>query len=224
MEDAARRDEAFMARALELARARLGRTAPNPAVGCILVKGAEVIAEAATGEGGRPHAEEAALAAAGERARGAVAYVSLEPCSARSGGGLSCAGRLIAAGVAEVVYACAEPHAASAGGGALLAAAGVAVRWGVREADARRLNCGFFKRIASGRPWLAIDPVATGYDAEFQARPGEALEATLGRLGAEGWTRVRVAPESSQRRALEAAGLVDEDLSGENSADAHPPA
>ena len=79
-------DERFMARAIEIARARLGRTAPNPAVGCVLVRDGATIGEGATGDGGRPHAEEIALKAAGAAARGATAYICLEPCSTRSSG------------------------------------------------------------------------------------------------------------------------------------------
>lgn len=91
----------FMKRALDVARTHLGLTAPNPCVGCVIVKNGEVIAEGVTGRGGRPHAEEVALTAAGEAAKGAIAYVTLEPCGARSAQGPSCADRLIAAGVAK---------------------------------------------------------------------------------------------------------------------------
>src|SRR5690348_13596820 len=99
-------DERFMARALELARAKLGRTAPNPSVGCVIVQGGAIVGEGATGEGGRPHAEEIALAAAGDKAQDATAYVSLEPCNARSSGALSCSQLMVAAGIERVVIAC----------------------------------------------------------------------------------------------------------------------
>lgn len=110
-------DAAFMRRAIALARPRVGMTAENPAVGCVLVRDGRVIAEAATAPGGRPHAEEQALEAAGQSARGAIAYVTLEPCGERSSGTLSCAERLIAAGVARVVYACDEADHRSNGRG-----------------------------------------------------------------------------------------------------------
>jgi diaminohydroxyphosphoribosylaminopyrimidine deaminase/5-amino-6-(5-phosphoribosylamino)uracil reductase len=131
-------DEAFMRRAIEVARASLGLTAPNPAVGCVLVSAGEVIAEASTAPGGRPHAEEQALAAAGEAARGATAYVTLEPCGARSvPGAVSCAERLAAAGVARVVIACDDPSPYASGRGLeRLAAAGIPVRLGVLSTEA----------------------------------------------------------------------------------------
>lgn len=133
-------DARHMRRAIALARRRLGRTAENPAVGCVIVKNGEVVAEAATAEGGRPHAEEQALAAAGERARGAVAYVTLEPCAERSNGAASCSARLVAAGVRRVVYACDHAHHLSAGGGpARLREAGILVESGVLADEAAEL-------------------------------------------------------------------------------------
>ena len=105
-----------MARALELARSHLGKTAPNPSVGCVIVDDGEIVGEAVTGVGGRPHAEEVALKIAGERANGATAYVTLEPCNARSAGALSCSQLLVQAGVARVVVACEDPHPLGAHG------------------------------------------------------------------------------------------------------------
>jgi diaminohydroxyphosphoribosylaminopyrimidine deaminase/5-amino-6-(5-phosphoribosylamino)uracil reductase len=126
-----------MRRAIELARARLGRTGENPSVGCVIVQGDLVIAEAATAEGGRPHAEERALAAAGERARGAEAFVTLEPCGERSSGAASCSELLAAAGVRRVVFACDNPHGLSAGRGpARLRGAGVASEGGFLKSEA----------------------------------------------------------------------------------------
>ena len=122
---------AAMRRAIALAAERVGRTGSNPAVGCVLVKAGRVIAEAATAESGRPHAEEQALAAAGEAARGAVAYVTLEPCGERTSGAASCSERLIAAGVSRVVYGCDEAdHRSNGRGPARLRAAGVPVEAG----------------------------------------------------------------------------------------------
>ena len=106
-----------MRRAVELARRRLGRTGANPSVGCVIVRGETVVAEAATADDGRPHAEEQALAMAGPYAAGATAYVSLEPCGERTSGAASCAERLIAAGIARVVYAADNPDRRSAGQG-----------------------------------------------------------------------------------------------------------
>jgi diaminohydroxyphosphoribosylaminopyrimidine deaminase/5-amino-6-(5-phosphoribosylamino)uracil reductase len=149
----AQADADFMRRAIALARARVGRTGENPAVGCVIVKGGEVVGEAATAEGGRPHAEEQALAEAGEKARGAVAYVTLEPCGERSSGAPSCAERLAAAGVRRVLIACGDPSAKASGRGvARLRAAGVAIRGGVLQDEAGPLYAEYRERLASGGP------------------------------------------------------------------------
>jgi pyrimidine deaminase RibD-like protein len=133
-------DAALMRRAIALARGRLGLTGDNPAVGCVIARDGAVVGEAATDAGGRPHAEEQAVALAGLRTRGAVAYVSLEPCGARSSGAPSCAELLAAAGVARVVYAAANPHPLSAGRGPeRLRDAGVAVESGFLAAEAAGL-------------------------------------------------------------------------------------
>lgn len=129
-----------MRRAIALARAQVGRTGANPAVGCVIVKDGVVLGEGVTGEGGRPHAEEVAVEAAGEGARGATAYVTLEPCAQRSGGGASCSDRLAAAGVARVVVACADPSAFAAGrGAAILRASGVRFDQGLLSDEAQAL-------------------------------------------------------------------------------------
>ncbi|OQW64108.1 MAG: riboflavin biosynthesis protein RibD [Proteobacteria bacterium HN_bin10] len=136
-----------MARALSLASLGAGRTGDNPSVGCLIVKDGEVVGEGATAEGGRPHAEELALAQAGENAHGATAYVTLEPCAKRSTGARSCTDLLIQAGVARVVIAAGDPHPFAAGAGVeRLRAVGVAVESGLFEAEARALNAGFFAR------------------------------------------------------------------------------
>jgi len=137
-------DEAFMRRAIELAAENVGRTGDNPSVGCVLVKDGLVLAEAVTAEGGRPHAEELALTAAGERASGAVAYVTLEPCGARSSGAASCAERLAGAGVARVVIACDDASKFAAGQGAKrLRAAGVELQTGLLAEEAAPLYAGY---------------------------------------------------------------------------------
>jgi diaminohydroxyphosphoribosylaminopyrimidine deaminase/5-amino-6-(5-phosphoribosylamino)uracil reductase len=137
-------EAAFMRRAIALARAQVGRTGDNPAVGCVLALGGAVVGEGATGEGGRPHAEELALALAGQAAAGAVAYVTLEPCGERSSGAASCADRLAAAGVAKVVFACEDPSRFAAGrGAARLQAQGVPVEAGLLAEEARTLLAGY---------------------------------------------------------------------------------
>lgn len=128
-------DQDFMRRAIAVALLNLGKTAPNPVVGCVIVRDGQVIAEAATAPGGRPHAEEQALASID--ARGATAYVTLEPCGARSSGTASCAQRLVAAGVSRVVYACEDPSPLASGQGSeRLAAAGIVVECGLLSQEA----------------------------------------------------------------------------------------
>lgn len=137
-------DEHLMRRAIRLARLHVGLTGANPSVGCVIVAGGEVVGEAVTGLGGRPHAEEQALDAAGARARGATAYVTLEPCGARSAGGVSCSARLAAAQVARVVIACADPSMFAGGAGARrLLEAGIATEQGLLAAEAAELYAGY---------------------------------------------------------------------------------
>lgn len=206
-------DERFMARAIELARAQLGKTAPNPSVGCVIVREGVIVGEGATGKGGRPHAEEVALKAAGDKAQDATAYVSLEPCNARSSGALSCSQLMIAAGIERVVIACEDPHPLGAHGVSRLGAAGVEVMLGVLRSEAEAINCGFFKLTASGRPWLAIDADPSTYDGEFDLKREESYEAALDRLGKQGLTRIFVRPGTPLAAQLKARGLVDADNS-----------
>jgi diaminohydroxyphosphoribosylaminopyrimidine deaminase/5-amino-6-(5-phosphoribosylamino)uracil reductase len=141
-------DEDFMARALSLARSQAGRTGRNPAVGCVIVHDGEVIGEGATGDGGRPHAEEVALLQAGETARGATAYVTLEPCALRSHGGPSCSELLGGARIVRVVIANFDPHPNAAGVGiATLRSVGVEVVLGVLEAEAAAHNAAWLESI-----------------------------------------------------------------------------
>lgn len=147
-------DSQWMARALQLAAQGLSTTSPNPRVGCVLVKGDEVVGEGWHVRAGEPHAEVHALRAAGDRTRGATAYVTLEPCS-HHGRTPPCADALIAAGVARVVCAMQDPNPQVAGQGiARLRAAGIAVESGLMEAAARELNVGFVSRMTRGTPWV----------------------------------------------------------------------
>lgn len=205
-------DERFMMRALDLARAQLGRTSPNPSVGCVIVADGAIVGEGATGNGGRPHAEEQALIAAGTKAHGATAYVTLEPCNQRSGGSPSCSQLLLAGGVTRVLIANDDPHPLGAHGAKRLADNGVAIEHGLCHAEAARLNAGFFKHTATGRPLLAIDADASTYDAEFDLAGDETCEAALDRLGAGGFTRIFIRPGTALAAQLKAHGLVDEDL------------
>lgn len=126
-----------MRRAIALAAPGVGMTADNPSVGCVIVKDGVVVGEGATAPGGRPHAEEQALSRAGHSARGATAYVTLEPCGERSSGGRSCSELLVAAGVVRVVVACEDASSYAAGrGSARLKDAGIAVDTGLLTAEA----------------------------------------------------------------------------------------
>jgi pyrimidine deaminase RibD-like protein len=138
-----------MRRALDLAIAQAGKTGPNPAVGCVIVDPAGVvIGEGATGEGGRPHAEEVALLMAGEAARGCTAYVTLEPCAQRSSGGVSCSELLGGARISRVVIANFDPHPFAAGVGiSRLRGVGVIVDIGVLEAEANAHNAAWLASI-----------------------------------------------------------------------------
>ncbi len=145
-----------MARALRLAERGLHTTQPNPRVGCVIACDEEIVGEGWHERAGEPHAEVFALRAAGLRARGATAYVTLEPC-AHFGRTPPCADALIAAGVSRVVAACEDPNPKVAGGGfAKARAAGIAVDVGLMRAAARELNRGFLSRLERGRPWLRV--------------------------------------------------------------------
>lgn len=144
-----------MRRALSLARRGWGQTAPNPMVGAVVVRDGAVVGEGYHARCGEAHAEVAALAAAGELARGATVYVSLEPC-AHHGKTPPCADALIAAGVSRVVVAARDPNPEAAGGIARLLDAGVDVLDGVEEADARELNAPFFHAFGAERPWVTL--------------------------------------------------------------------
>jgi diaminohydroxyphosphoribosylaminopyrimidine deaminase/5-amino-6-(5-phosphoribosylamino)uracil reductase len=205
-------DERFMSRALELAAAQLGKTAPNPSVGCVIVKDGVIVGEGATSDGGRPHAEETALRAAGDKARDACAYVTLEPCNQRSAGALSCSQHLVGAGIKRVVIACEDPHPLAAHGISRLGAAGVETLLGVMRTEAEHLNRGFFKRVRTGHPWLAIDADASTHEAEFDLKRDETYEQALERLG-KNFNRLYVRPGTPIAAQLKARGLVDEEKS-----------
>ena len=165
-------DLSHMRHALTLAERALGTTAPNPAVGCVIVKDERVVGRGWTRHGGRPHAETMALAEAGEAARGATAYVTLEPC-AHQGQTPPCANALIAAGVARVVAAVQDPDPRVSGKGiAMLWDAGVQVATGVLEKEAAELNAGFFLRIREHRPLVTLK-VAQSLDGKTATVSGQ---------------------------------------------------
>lgn len=147
-------DHLFMSRALQLARKGLYTTRPNPCVGCVIVQGDDVVGEGFHQCAGEPHAEVHALATAKELARGATAYVTLEPCS-HYGRTPPCAEALIKAGVVKVVAAMEDPNpAVSSRGMNMLKAEGIETIVGVMEEEARSLNPGFIKRMQTGRPYV----------------------------------------------------------------------
>ncbi len=157
-------DHGFMARALQLAQRGLFTTTPNPRVGCVLVRDGRIVGEGWHEKAGMPHAEAAALTAivgAGGTAKGATAYVTLEPCS-HFGRTPPCVDALIEAGVVRVVAAMPDPNPLVAGQGlAKLAAAGIAVASGLLAAEAHELNIGFVSRMTRGRPWLRLKVAAS---------------------------------------------------------------
>jgi len=153
-----------MGAALALAERARGRTAPNPNVGCIIVRADRVIGRGWTQPGGRPHAEAVALAQAGDAARGATAYVTLEPCAHDSPRGPACADSLVTAGIARAVIALRDPDPRTNGRGiARLEAAGIAVTTGTRMGEAERSMAGFLTRRALGRPFVTLK-LATSLD------------------------------------------------------------
>ena len=154
-------DQHFMAHALRLAEHGLYTTTPNPRVGCVVVRDGRIVGEGWHRQAGQSHAEALALAQAGEAARGATAYVTLEPC-AHFGRTPPCALALIRAGVSRVVIALGDPNPQVAGRGIeLLHGAGITTTVGVLADAARELNCGFISRMERGRPWVRLKSAAS---------------------------------------------------------------
>lgn len=166
-------DARWMAAALALAERGRGRTAPNPSVGCIIVRGERVVGGGWTQPGGRPHAEAMAMAEAGEAVRGATAYVTLEPCAHDGGRGPACAPSLARAGLKRVVIGLRDPDSRTDGAGiALLESAGIVVAKGVLEREARASMAGFLARRAHRRPHVTLK-MATSLDGRIALASGE---------------------------------------------------
>jgi diaminohydroxyphosphoribosylaminopyrimidine deaminase/5-amino-6-(5-phosphoribosylamino)uracil reductase len=185
------RDHLFMARALKLARKGLYSTHPNPRVGCVIVQDGRIVGEGWHARAGEPHAEVHALRQAGDKARGATAYVTLEPCS-HHGRTPPCADALVAAGVSRVVAAMQDPNPQVAGSGLLrLAKAGIEVASGVLEDEARALNAGFIKRMEKGLPFvrvklaMSLDGRTAMASGESQWITGPAARSAVQRLRAQ---------------------------------------
>ncbi|NEX47853.1 bifunctional diaminohydroxyphosphoribosylaminopyrimidine deaminase/5-amino-6-(5-phosphoribosylamino)uracil reductase RibD [Rhodobacter sp. ETT8] len=160
-----------MAHALALAARGLGRTWPNPAVGCVIVREGRILGRGWTQPGGRPHAERRALDQAGD-ARGATAYVTLEPC-AHHGKTPPCAEALVTAGLSRVVTALTDPDPRVSGKGhAMLRAAGISVTENILSDQAYRLNAGFLRRVTQGLPFVTLK-LATTIDGRIATASGE---------------------------------------------------
>ena len=167
------RDARWMGAALALATRGVGRTAPNPPVGCIILQGDQVVGRGWTQPGGRPHAEAMALAQAGDRALGATAYVTLEPCAHRSERGPACADLLATSGIARVVIALGDPDPRTNGAGiARLEAAGIETRTGLARIEAERVMAGFLMRQRAGRPHITLK-LATSLDGKIATATGQ---------------------------------------------------
>lgn len=172
MSDLAANDARHMARALELARKGVYSTHPNPRVGCVIVRDGETVGEGWHVQAGGPHAEVHALRQAGDRARGATAYVTLEPCS-HHGRTPPCAEALVEAGVARVVVAMQDPNPQVAGQGLeRLRQAGIAVTCPLLATEARALNPGFLKRMEHGQPYIRVK-LAMSLDGRTAMASGE---------------------------------------------------
>ncbi len=169
-------DAAFMRRALELARRGWGHTRPNPMVGAVVVREGEIVGEGWHEWFGGPHAEVNALAAAGERARGATLYVTLEPCN-HYGQTPPCTLAIEKAGIARVVYAASDPNPTAAGGAARLREQGIEVTGGVEADAARNVDPIFFHVHETGRTFVALK-LALSFDARLAARTGERTTIT----------------------------------------------
>lgn len=169
-------DRHFMSRALDLAGEGWGRVHPNPLVGAVVVRDGAVVGTGAHREYGGPHAEVEALRAAGERARGATLYVTLEPC-AHHGKTPPCTDAIVEAGIARLVYAVADPHSEAGGGAERLRTAGLEVEAGVEGDRARTENAPFLIPIEERRPFVALK-LAISLDARIAAREGEQTRVT----------------------------------------------
>ena len=162
-----------MLEAARLGEAARGRTAPNPNVGCLIVKDGEVVGRGATAPGGRPHAEAVALAEAGKRSRGATLYTTLEPCAHASERGPTCSSLIPDAGIARVVIGIKDPDPRTAGQGIkLLKKAGIEVKTGVAKEATRASMSGYLSRIEHGRPRITLK-LALSIDGKIALPSGE---------------------------------------------------
>ena len=165
-------DHKRMARALQLAKHGIATTQPNPRVGCVIVKAGKIIAEGWHEKAGSAHAEIMALQQAGDQARGATAFITLEPCS-HHGKTPPCTDELIASGISEVIVAMQDPNPLVAGQGMQkLSHSGIKVRIGLLQEQAEKLNRGFISRMTRGRPWITVK-LAASLDGRTAMNSGE---------------------------------------------------
>ncbi|WP_298142207.1 bifunctional diaminohydroxyphosphoribosylaminopyrimidine deaminase/5-amino-6-(5-phosphoribosylamino)uracil reductase RibD [uncultured Acinetobacter sp.] len=184
-------DQKWMQQAIALAKQGQYSTKPNPNVGCVIVKDGQLVGEGFHPKAGQPHAEVFALRAAGEQAKGATAYVTLEPC-AHFGRTPPCAKGLVAAGVAKVVVACPDPNPLVAGKGVqILKDAGIEVEVGVLEQQAHQLNLGFLKSMATGQPYVRLK-IASSLDGRTAMASGESkwITGVEARLDVQHWRAI----------------------------------
>jgi diaminohydroxyphosphoribosylaminopyrimidine deaminase/5-amino-6-(5-phosphoribosylamino)uracil reductase len=175
MADFSQNDISFMKRALALSCQGLGRVAPNPSVGCVIVRDGQVVGEGRTADGGRPHAEVVALEMAGDLARDADVYVTLEPC-AHTGETGPCALALVRAGVRRVFVACGDPDARVNGRGVhILREAGIEVIEGLMREEALAMNRGFFLKITEKRPFVTLK-MAVSADGKIAGAGGQRVQ------------------------------------------------
>ena len=216
-----------MARALALAALGRRSTQPNPRVGCVIAQGDRIIGEGWHQRAGEPHAEVFALRQAGAAARGATAFVTLEPCD-HHGRTPPCSEALIAAGVARVIYACGDPNPRVDGSGAArLRAAGVEVATGLLAAEGEELNLGFFSRMRRGRPWLRLK-MAASLDGRTALAGGESrwITSSEARADVHAWRAESAAVLSSSATVLaddpELTARPTPTADGDVAAAAHP--
>ncbi|WP_299150261.1 bifunctional diaminohydroxyphosphoribosylaminopyrimidine deaminase/5-amino-6-(5-phosphoribosylamino)uracil reductase RibD [uncultured Acinetobacter sp.] len=186
-----KQEQSWMHRAIELARQGQYSTKPNPNVGCVIVKDGVIVGQGFHPQAGQPHAEVFALREAGEQARGATAYVTLEPC-AHYGRTPPCAKGLVEAGVAKVVVACPDPNPLVAGKGVqILQDAGIEVEVGIAQKEAHALNEGFLKAMASGMPYVRLK-VASSLDGRTAMASGESkwITGTEARQDVQHWRAI----------------------------------
>ena len=184
-------DQVWMRCAIALAQKGQYATRPNPNVGCVIVKDGQMIGEGFHPQAGQPHAEVFALRQAGEAARGATAYVTLEPC-AHYGRTPPCAKGLVEAGVKKVVVACTDPNPLVAGKGIdILRQAGVEVEVGICEEEAKQLNKGFLKAMSTGMPYVRLK-VASSLDGRTAMASGESkwITGSEARLDVQHWRAI----------------------------------